>query len=97
MTTLTLPQRIHRATVAYIVTTIETECLKVMQMDGSAWWDTRHMFNEHEHCNEIIDINAELLSLGLELGVIARHRAPELAHLVHVNASVAHHNTRSTT
>ena len=32
----------------------------------------------------MLDLNTELLDLALTAGLIARHPAPELAHLVHL-------------
>lgn len=76
-----------RATVEYIVTLIESEAIAVRMPDGSVWHDVRPLISRDENCAEVVDMNRELIDLGLEMRVLARSPAPDLRHLVHINAA----------
>ena len=66
-----------------LIECIESECYPV-KLSGYRWHDTRPMLDPREHSPEVLDLNTELLDLALTAGLIARHPAPELRHLVHL-------------
>lgn len=81
--TPTPDERLRRQGRLKLVECIETEC-DAVELSGYRWYDTRPMLNPHELPAELIDMNTEILDLALTAGLIARHPAPELAHLVHL-------------
>lgn len=88
--TASLYARLVRAAVDNIVATIETEGVPIRRPDGSLWYDIGPMVDPREHPAQWVDINRELIDLGLELGVLGRLPASArlpgaISTLVHIN------------
>lgn len=81
--TPTPDERLRRQGALKLVECIETEC-DAVDLSGYRWYDTRPMLNANELPAELIDMNTEILDLALTAGLIARHPAPQLTHLVHL-------------
>ena len=79
----TTAQRLCQQGARSLVECIESECYPV-RVGGQCWYDTRPMLNPHELPPELLDMNTEILDLALTAGLIARHPAPQLQHLVHL-------------
>ena len=79
----TTAQRLCQQGARSLVECIESECYPV-RVGGQCWYDTRPMLDPREHSPEVLDLNTELLDLALTAGLIARHPAPGLRHLVHL-------------
>lgn len=81
---LSLYARCHRAAVIYIVQTIEREAIPCA-VDGERWYDVSPLLNPNEYAGKLLDLNREIVGLGLELGVLGPH--PRRKHIVHINAA----------
>lgn len=74
-------ERAGRLADAYAIATIESAC-EPCPAHGATAWDTRPMFSEHEHCGEVLDMNADALRHAIDRRLVKRD--PDLPHLVHV-------------
>lgn len=70
---------------ASAVSLIETECAAEPATEsGPTWYDTRPLLDVREYSGELVDLNVQSITYGLERGLLARHPAADRAHLVRV-------------